>query len=245
MKRRVLLLAAALTMATGPGCGDDDATTTTSSVAPSTSAPSASSSPSSPTSTPMTTSPAGEVDERLLVPSDVGEGWSTATDVSEADLEIGASPCEGTALNPTIVARLQPETGVILTADGTNGMLSMREMIVTGGADRLATDLGILIEATNECFTRPVTTTADAEQVSSEPLALPAIGDQSFGMLTTVAEPPDFTTVWQVRTAMVRVGGTAVVIDQLEVLSGPDASPTFTDEQFAAVLEQAVARIGG
>ncbi|HSB88132.1 MAG TPA: hypothetical protein VLD86_17595 [Ilumatobacteraceae bacterium] len=49
----------------------------------------------------------------LLDVVDVGEGWSATTALSPEDLgSIADSPCAALVVNPTIVERLKPTTGV-------------------------------------------------------------------------------------------------------------------------------------
>ncbi len=78
-------------------------------------------------------------------------------------------------------------------------------------------------------------------------LGLAVLSDESFGLRLVVAEPPDFARAWTVRMAGVRVGGTFVMIDESEILPTTGSEPSFTDDEFATVLEHAVdlVRSGG
>lgn len=226
MSRRLFLTLAALVLATAPACSDD-LSSTSSTTAPS--VPGTSELPA--TSVPQ------DLADMLLQPVDLGTGWSTVTDTSPLDFEIGAERCQDQVINAVIIDRIQPAVGTILaTADER---LSVREMLVTGEAGQLSRDFRVLVDGTMPCLGR-TETAPDGEQVTYEALATPDLGDDSFAMRVRIAEPPGFEQTWTIRMIGVLVDDVVVVIDQIEIPDSPAAAPTLDDDQFVAVVERAV-----
>jgi hypothetical protein len=230
MKTTMTLLALLGLTVAGAACGEDEATEST--AAPVT------------TVAEVTTTRPVDLDTLLLDASDVGEGWTANTELSVEDLgSLAQSPCENTAPNPTIAARLQPTAGVIFEPDD-GSMQGIQELAVEGEPSQLAADLDIVFEATDQCI-GVESTTPDAEKVTYEALEIPQLGDQQMAATVTAFEPPDFQTTWRGHSAIVRVGGVAIMLNQFEILSSPDDEPTTSDADFIALLETAVAKLGG
>lgn len=215
-------------------CSSEDGGTTTvaSSAAPATTEP-------APTE-PATTSVLAPL---LLTVDDLGPGWEVDPDVNPADFtSIGDLRCTDSALNPTIVERLVPTDVVILNGTDPAVFEGVQELMLSGDPARLAADLDILFEAATACLGSE-RVNEDGERVRYDPFEIPDLGDQRLAGELTVGEPPDYQTTWRGHTAIVRVGAIALMVNQFEILSTPEAIPSMTGDDFIALLELAVDRV--
>lgn len=184
--------------------------------------------------TTATTAPVGG-EARLLTADDVGLGWQAGHVIIPEDLaSIATLPCDDTAINPTIAERLTATTGAQF--DPTDGSSRhLMELLVTGEPHRLGLDLRVLEGAVLAC-TEPVTVGE---------LVLPLLGDQQWAVVVSAPVSPGSSTVWHARTGVARFGDTALVLRLTEILPDAYALPRMTDAEFAALVQQAAAKVGG
>lgn len=212
-------------------CGGDDRTTATS-----TSTPSAPTTAASVT-TVAATAPAVPPASALLTVADLGASWQVSNAINDMDLASFAQvPCDDVAVNPTIVARLTASTGVQFEPVDRS-YKHLMQLVTVGVPTQLAADLQALHDATATCPSgEPSATT-----VSVRPFDLPAgLGDQRFGQLLRGYEGD---SLWYVRGAVVRVGGIAVSIGLVEIVSDVRATPTVSDAAFVELATIAVAKL--
>lgn len=226
---RVVGRGAAVVLALGlvlTGCGDDDDTAATDGDGG-----------------PSSSVPAADLTGLLLTAEDVPGDWQAVTEATAADFgSVADIPCEDTVVDPTIGERLTAEAGVVLEpADGS--LQGIRQVLVAGEADQLASDLDAVFGAFESCIGTE-STTPDGERLTSEVYPVPDFGDQRMAVTTIVGEPPDFETTWQVHTLFVRVDDVAMQLTQFEIVRGGD-EPTVTDDEVLALFETAVERLGG
>ena len=189
-----------------------------------------------------TTMSTAQLDSMLLDVGDVGGGWQLGPEVADADFSDSTQlPCNDMALNPTIIERLTPVTGIQFEPTDRS-YKHIVEFLVTGEPQRLALDLQFYFEGMEACAaTTP--TTIDAGTLTVEPFTIPMLGDQRAAYVLTGVESPDAT--WYVRSAEVRVGSIATEVALTEILSTPENEPTVTDAEFVQLLETAVAKLSG
>jgi hypothetical protein len=193
-------------------------------------------------STTTTAVPTAQLDSMLLDVGDVGEGWQVGPAVTEADFSDAVQfPCDDMALNPTIIERLTPVTGIQFEpTDGSYNHLI--EFLVTGDPQRLALDLQVYFEGMEACAATTPTTMGSGTLTVAR-FTIPVLGDQRAAYVLTGVESPDAT--WYVRSAEVRVGSIATGVALTEILSTPDAEPTVTDAEYVHLLETAVTKLSG
>jgi hypothetical protein len=178
----------------------------------------------------------------LLDVGDVGAGWQVGPEVTDADFSDSTQfPCNDMALNPTIIERLTPVTGIQF--EPTDGSYKhLIEFLVTGDPQRLALDLQFYFEGMEACAaTTP--TTIGFGTLTVEPFTIPELGDQRVAYVLTGVESPDAT--WYIRSAEVRVGSIASEVALTEILPTPQDEPTITDAEYVQLLETAVAKLSG
>lgn len=193
----------------------------------------------SPASTEPTASPVVTVP---LVADDLGGGWSTTDVDADTVVSLAQLPCPGTELDADVVERLQPTAARLLDLARGEAPLAIQQFVVQGDAEQLADDLDAVFAAAVACLGTDRVDDAGG-RVRYDPFELPPLGDQRLGGTVTIAEPPDFVQTIRGHTAIVRVGGTALMLVQYEVLSSPDAGSTFTDARYLDLLALAVDRI--
>lgn len=194
---------------------------------------------------PTTTMGGADADELaalLLDASDLGEGWTAETAAPQDMNSLGAAPCDDVAVNPVVANRLVPTAGVIITGAGDALFQAVQELALRGKAMQLGSDLDAVSTASLSCD-GATGTSPDGERYTFATFELPDIGDQRFAVRATIAEPPDFQVTWHVFIATVRVGDAAIQLDEIEILSTPDAVPTFGEADFVALLQTAVDRV--
>lgn len=209
---------------------------------------------SAPATTPATTSaasttvPGPDLTPLLLTVDDLvgldGE-WTVMTDMSPDDLgSLASSPCPDTTLDPELVERLRPTAGVIFEpADGS--MQGVQELILSGDPARLEADLEAVIGSVESCVGEQYEVPDTGEKVQYDLIDVGDLGDQRAVATVTAFEPPDFMTTWRGHTAIVRVGDTAIMVNQFQILDSPDLEPSMTDEEFVTLLQAAVAKLAG
>ena len=189
------------------GCGNDGTTATT--AAPTT-APTSAPSTVAPTTAPSTTTGTSEqLTTLLLAADDIGPTWKLGSPINEADLRDLAAqiaePCPGTALNPTIAARLAPHDAVQFEPSDGSPMLIM-ESIVAGEPEQLSRDLTAFLTALTACIDGGAFTPEPSDSVpvavKYTALTFPEMGEQSFAWMATTTEPQIGN--WYGRTALVR-----------------------------------------
>jgi hypothetical protein len=218
-------------------CGDDGTSGNTTN--PTSSVPATTTTSSTTTSTTMSTA---QLDSMLLNVGDVGAGWQVGPEVTAADFSDSTQlPCNDMALNPTIIERLTPVTGIQFEPTDRS-YKHLIEFLVTGDPQRLALDLQFYFEAMEACAaTTP--TTIGAGTLTVEPFTIPMLGDQRAAYILTGVDSPDAT--WYVRSAEVRVGSIVTEVALTEILPTPEDEPTVTDAEFVQLLENAVAKLSG
>lgn len=220
-------------------CGSSDteseATTT---VAP---MPSNLASTSSTSSGPTTTVSVATLTQRLLTVGDLPSGWQLASPINEMDLVAFANlPCDNAAINPLAVKRLTASTGIQFEPVGAASG-HMIELVTTGDPTQLAKDVGMLIGAREEACSG-ADATSDGAPLTITQLPLPStLGDQR-NAYSGHAGPE---STWFGRSAVVCVGGIAVMIGLTEVRSSPTAAPTISDAAFVQLVQTAVQRLEG
>lgn len=215
--KRIAVVALAVASLVGAACGDDGGSTG-----------------------PTTTVSAATLQAKLLAVGDLGTGWQVGPAVNEADLGDAIQfPCEDMGLNPTIAARLLPVTGIQFEPTDRSAA-QLIEFAMVGDATRLAADLKIYFDGLDECAN---TTIPGATSGAVGALTIPNLGDQRAAFAARAQVPPGSTTTWYVRTAVVRVGGTAVQISLTEILSTAQEQPRVSDAAFVTLLQTAVARL--
>ncbi|HNJ96918.1 MAG TPA: hypothetical protein PLV13_02240 [Ilumatobacteraceae bacterium] len=185
---------------------------------------------------------ADQLEPRLLNAGDIGAGWISTTAVTAQDLGgLSSSPCPGVTIPAAVTTRLKPVTGVRLTpADGTNRAII--EAVVVGDEETLTSDLQAVMDAAESCTgTEIVSENGDKARYDS--VMLPAIGDQRMATVVLGSQAPEFQLTTHGHTAIVRVGGIAVLLTQYEVMTNPDAPVIVTDTDFIGILKTAVDRI--
>lgn len=192
-----------------------------------------------------TTAPTADLSALLLDVADVGEGWSATTALSPEDLgSIADSPCAALVMNPTIIERLKPTTGVqFQPTDGSKR--GLQEVALTGDPARLPQDLQAVFDGIAEVCAGVESTTPDAERIRYEPFAVPALGDQRLAIIWTAHEPPEYQVTWRGHTAIVRVGAIAIMLTQFDILPTPQDEPLMSDAEFVEVLRKAVDKLSG
>jgi hypothetical protein len=238
MATRASFIAALGLVSALAACGDNE---TSGSTTTSTSSESATTTTSISSTTTGTVSTA-QLDSMLLDVGDVGASWQVGPEVTDAYVSDSAQfPCSDMALNPTIIGRLTPVTGIQFEpTDGSHEHLI--EFLVAGDPQRLAMDLQFYFEGMEACAATTPTTTG-AGTLTIEHFTIPELGDQRAAYILTGVESPDST--WYVRSAGVRVGSVAAEVALTEILSTPDDEPTITDGEYVRLLETAVAKLSG
>lgn len=103
--------------------------------------------------------------------------WDDPNPVNELDLnDATGTPCEDTALNPTIIERLRPVTGHQFEPEyvqGGNQYMHLIEFLAVGEPSRLGMDMEAMRGAFEGCPEKP---TWNGAPVSITPLELPAAG---------------------------------------------------------------------
>jgi hypothetical protein len=237
--RHPVLILAVLGLTVVSGCGDDKTASTTT--------PEGTTAPT--TTTPATTAgPSDEPQAMLLEASDLGPPWQVGSPINEADLGDLASqiaePCPGTAMNPTIAGRLAPHDAVQFEPSDGSPMIIM-ETIVAGDPARLPRDVTAYISSLQACVDAGPIATESPDSVPGTieytAITIPELGDQSFAWLATTPEPTQGT--WYGRTAIVRVGGTAMTFGLLEALSSTDGTPAVSNDDFIDMVTTAAAKL--
>jgi hypothetical protein len=248
MRRWICFAAALLLAVTVVACGDDDETSETAA----TTTPTTVSTTTPTTVIPATIPTTAELEAMLLTADDI-EGWQVGEPINEEDLASSAQvPCEAfdpaepTALqpvvmNPTIAERLTADAGIQF--DRTDDQYThLIELLITGDAEQLDSDLEAFLVAMQDCVatwsTAPSTpsVTDEAMLPEFEQLTLPELGDPQWAYRITA--PADGVRGY---SGYVRVGTVAVNLGLME--SQTNAEPQITDEQFVQLLETAVAKV--
>ena len=210
-------------------CGDNGTTGKT--TAPTSTMPAA-----------TTTISTADLEAMQLDVSDVGTGWRVGPALNAADFADSTQiPCNDMAVNPTIIKRLTPATGVQFEPTDRS-YKHLIEFLVTGDPKRLDADLQAFFGAMDSCSTMTPTSTGMGT-VTVEKFAMPDLGDQRAAYVLTGTESPGAT--WYVRSAAVRIGSVFLEIGLTEILSKPQDTPTISDTEFANLLQTAVAKVGG
>jgi hypothetical protein len=210
------------------GCGDDGTTSITTN-------------PTTTASAATTTISTAQLDSMLLDVNDVGAGWQVGPAVNDADFSDSTQlPCSDMAINPTIIQRLTPVTGIQFEPTD-HSYKHMIELVVTGEPEQLDSDLQVYFDAVDACAATTPTTTGTGTLIV-EQSAIPAVGDQRAAYILTGIESPDAT--WYVRDAEVRVGAIAIELALTEILPTPQDEPTISDAEFVQLLQMAVAKLG-
>lgn len=76
----------------------------------------------------------------------------------------------------------------------------------------------------------------------AEPLAVPAVGDDRYGELTTVAEAGGGAD-WLIHSALVRQGPVLMELQVVDIVMGEGVRPAFTTEDIGTFLTTAVGRL--
>ena len=231
--RRHAWWTAAVLAAGVSACGSDGTASTTSSTS---------------TTVAATTTTVSALHPLLLAVGDLAgleTEWTVMTDMDPADLgSLAESPCPDTTLAADLVERLRPTDGVIF--EPTDGSLhGVQELILSGEPTQLEADLDVVFGSVESCVGEQYEVPGTGEKVQYDLLDVGDLGDQRAVATVTAFEPPDFTTTWRGHTAIVRVGGVAIMVNQFEILGSPDATPRMDDSEFAALLQAAVAKLGG
>jgi hypothetical protein len=248
MRRWICFAAALLLGVTVVACGDDEETSETTATTPTTALTT-----TTPTTVVPATIPTAAELEAMLLTADDTEGWQAGEPINEMDLAASAEvPCEAfdpadptvpqpVGMNPTIAERLTADAGVQF--DATDDQYThLIELLITGDAEQLDTDLGHFLGAMQDCAatwsTVPSTLSASEEAMlpEFEQLTLPDLSDQQWAYRIT--SPADGVRGY---SGYVRVGTVAVNLGVMEART--DAEPQITDEQFVQLLEIAVVKV--
>ena len=220
MRKLILVPGLLLVASTVVGCGGNGATSARPSPHASTSAP--------------TTNWSG----KLLTAADVGPGWQTGQPLNSADLAAFAQlPCERSTLSPAVAKRLSAATGVQFEPTDRS-YKHVIELVVTGESARLADDLASLFAAVESCST-------SGSGVDVERLPTPQLGDQRAAYAIHQPGPSGSTTTIYVRTGYVRLGSSAVALGLADFGATTTGKSQITDETYLALLNAAVAKLGG
>lgn len=193
------------------------------------------SSGSSSTTSTSTTSTSVVPPSSLLMLADVGSQWKVGPEVTDADFADATQvPCKGITLDPAVVARLRPTTGVQFEpAEHAYRFLS--ELVTTGSPTQLADDIDTYLAVEKSCADSP-----NNGLLAFKKMTIPELGDQSSAWVLSAYENGASGAVWHIRSAIVRVGGTMANINLTEILETPDQKLAISDAEFQRIVTAAV-----
>lgn len=149
------------------------------------------------------------------------EGRETAGD------RLGVLSSDSTSAGAGFVSPGPPEyTG------GDPGDRFLQQSVLTADAAQIADGMAALRAGFEACYGK--TWRVEGDEYAVEPLDVPAVGEESFGVLRShFAEIP---------TAYIRSGETFMIVS-VEEVSDPDNPPKTTEQEFARLVEAAANRL--
>ena len=225
-----LLLTMTLSLMFVVSCGDDDEPTAS----------------LDPTGGEVTIPTAEELDAAVLTLDDLGEGWT--------DYRHGVLTAEDREMMPTLdlcpeagEQAVQAVAGLVWQAyahanhpldDPTAYPLNVQQYLVAADLDEAESVFAALRDGSEICFEQGPTVTEDGETLTATPMALPELGDESFGYEVVVAEPTGMQ--WDIREVIVRKEATLMWLQELEIVEGDNV---LTIDDIGDLATEAVDRL--
>lgn len=176
----------------------------------------------------------------MLAASDLPSDWTITYSQPGDDFgSFGDSSCPGHAVDAAIVERVRPT--VSATFGSADGSLLIEQAALQADPAQLEADLAAVMEVDSACFGLD-SIEGEGGKTVFDRLTMPALADQQESATWRFLADPDGMATAMGHIAIVRVGPIAMEISQSESLSSPGASPTYTDEEFVALVQKAVAR---
>jgi hypothetical protein len=138
---------------------------------------------------------------------------------------------------------MTPEDPLDFAAEDRSGhMIFAQEFLLADDPAEVEALFEHLREGTTACLgEQPVT--EDGETIVSEPLEVPAIGEDRFGELDTVGEPAG-GAVWYLHNAFMRDGPVLMWTDVAEIIMGEGLTAELSREEIEAILTTAADKVG-
>jgi len=246
LQRLLTLTAAAGLGLSVAACGGNSGTTTTSAPAPTTStgqapATTAAESASTVAGSPTSAATTDALRSLLLAASDLPTDWTiTYSQPGDEFGSFGDSSCPGHAVEPAIVDRVRPTVSASFgTADD---VLAFEQAAFQSDPVQMEADLAAVFAVDAACFGME-SMEGEGGKTVFERLVMPELADQQESATWRFLAEPDYAATAVGHIAIVRVGSIAMEISQSEVLRDPGASPTYTEEEFIALVQKAVAKV--
>lgn len=181
-----------------------------------------------------------QIQSRLLTAAEL-DGWQPGSVINSDDLASFAQlPCEGADLDPVIAQRLIAVTGVQFEPVD-HSYKHLIELVATGDAAQLGSDLGALFGAVESCSTNAAAT---SPRVTVNPFTIPTMGDQQAAYGLTLTDASSTSTVVYVRIGYVRIGPLAVALGLADFEATSSGASDVDDQTYRALLQAAVAKLG-
>lgn len=125
--------------------------------------------------------------------------------------------------------------------DRSGHMLFAQEYLLAGDPAEIEATFAQMREGTQACMGEQ-SAAEDGETVVSEPLEIPAIGEDRFGELDTVEEPGGGAN-WYLNNAFVRDGPVLMWVDVAEIIAGEGLEPELSRAEIDTILTTAAAKV--
>jgi hypothetical protein len=142
---------------------------------------------------------------------------------------------------------MTPADPIDMAAEDDSGhMIFAQEFLLAGDPAEIEATFALVREGMQACLgDQPID--EGGEVMLSEPLDLPAVGEDRFGELDTVTqgppEDPDWST-WNLNNAFVRDGPVLMWVDVTEIVAGEGVEPEMSRAEIDAIITTAAAKVG-
>lgn len=119
--------------------------------------------------------------------------------------------------------------------DRTGHRIFLQEFLYAGDADQIAESFSLIRDGSFDCFGEIAA--GEEGPGRSEELSVPAVGDERFGVLTTIEEAGGWAQ-WHIQEAVVRQESVLMKLVVVDIRAGVE--PYFSSEEFGNIVRLAV-----
>ena len=136
---------------------------------------------------------------------------------------------------------MTPEDPITPPDDRTGHMVFVQHFLLSGEPTAVQATFELLRDGMKACLGEVDTGEEGPEQAAAE-MTTPEVGDDRYGVLTTVQEAGGGGE-WLLHNTLVRQGGVLMMVDVVDIHLGVD--PLFTTDDVGAIVTTATARLPG